>query len=329
MVARDSGHVFCRILGASPSGYDEVFADEQAEIGRERVRLWYVAATRARELLILPRPSTGAAKNSYLGIVELTLDELPAVNLAHCSDELPPRALANANVQTRDIFGDEAARIAAVSKHLIWIAPSRDEGPSVALAVMEPDIIGPGDDREENEVPSLLLIKGGRERGLVMHKLFEEILTGETEEMFPALETRTAELLAQLGNESKSSPLDRFSAQEIASSVLRGLNLPEVAAVRKRLVSECAVYAFDEGETEDSVTFGIADAIAFENGRPALVIDWKSDVDPSPETIAGYRRQVAHYLAACGIAEGLIVFTTSGRVERVRAPKGSFPPNFV
>jgi hypothetical protein len=40
--------------------------------------------------------------------------------------------------------------------------------------------------------------RGGRERGLVVHKLIEEVLTGETPEQAEALETRARTLLLQL-----------------------------------------------------------------------------------------------------------------------------------
>ncbi len=47
------------------------------------------------------------------------------------------------------------------------------------------------------------------------------------------------------------------------------------------------------------------------------MVDWKSDVDPAPAQVEVYRRQVGDYMAATGALLGLIVFMTSGRVERV------------
>ncbi len=43
---------------------------EKEEHARERHRIWYVAATRARELLVLPRPSCGIKANWWVGMVE-------------------------------------------------------------------------------------------------------------------------------------------------------------------------------------------------------------------------------------------------------------------
>ena len=55
------------------------------------------------------------------------------------------------------------------------------------------------------------------------------------------------------------------------------------------------------------------------------MIDWKSDVDPAPETIAAYRGQVLSYLRATGAGEGLIVFLTKGAAERVQVGSGPGP----
>ena len=64
---------------------------------------------------------------------------------------------------------------------------------------------------------------------------------------------------------------------------------------------------------------GIADAIALDaEGRPRVVVDWKSDVDPAPETVEHYRAQVRTYLDMTGAKRGLIVMMTSGRVVEIR-----------
>ena len=42
-------------------------------------------------------------------------------------------------------------------------------------------------------------IQGGRERGLILHKLIEEVLSGETAETMPALVARAEALVLVLG----------------------------------------------------------------------------------------------------------------------------------
>ena len=64
IVDRASGRLFVSLFDVSPDGYDDAHAAEKAEVERERVRLWYVTTTRARELLVLPRPSVPIARNA-------------------------------------------------------------------------------------------------------------------------------------------------------------------------------------------------------------------------------------------------------------------------
>jgi hypothetical protein len=66
---------------------------------------------------------------------------------------------------------------------------------------------------------------------------------------------------------------------------------------------------------------GVADALALDGGKNVdVVVDWKTDVEPTAEVAHLYREQVRDYLAATGGKNGLLVFVTSGRVERV-APR--------
>ena len=113
---------------------------------------------------------------------------------------------------------------------------------------------------------------------------------------------------------------------EMADVLQRALQLPEIVALRPRLLPELHVYA---GMLEDrtmTLTAGIADAVAIdETGRIEAVVDWKSDVNPAPAQIELYRGQVRDYLAATGARIGLIVFLTSGRVERVVSKNSNGP----
>ena len=83
---RVTGQFHCRVFGVEPTGYEAARNDERAELDRERMRLWYVAATRARELLVLPRLDVDAMRSAWLSVVDLDLPGLPALDLDH----LPP-----------------------------------------------------------------------------------------------------------------------------------------------------------------------------------------------------------------------------------------------
>ncbi len=85
---------------------------------------------------------------------------------------------------------------------------------------------------------------------------------------------------------------------------------------------EIPVYASTTLQSHEEATAGIADAIALSpDGKPLVVIDWKSDVAPTPEMLEHYRDQVRAYLDIADAGRGLIVLATSGRVISVERPR--------
>ena len=308
---RASGRFHCRVFGVEPTGYKAARTDETDELGRERVRLWYVATTRARELLVLPRLDVAPASSSWLSVVDLGLPELPALSLDHLPLEMGTAETVTKNRQTRASFAAEA--IAERTRRIVWRTPSRDEGAAHPV-VREPTIFAT--DGDGAPAGSASTIQGGRERGLILHKLVEEVLTGETAENRPSLRARAEVLIRTLGQPVMDDPAKGLAPGELADCVVRALSLPEVTSLR--LVPEFAVYAATDMGAHEEAAAGIVDAIAFDaDGKPEVVIDWKSDVAPTPETVAHYRAQVRAYLEMTGAERGLIVFMTSGIVDSV------------
>jgi ATP-dependent exoDNAse (exonuclease V) beta subunit len=319
---RENDYFYCPVFGVRPVGYDDARDAEQAELDRERVRLWYVATTRARELLIIPRLDAPAAPSAWISLLDLSLTDLPAIDLSHLPAEAGVAEAPPANDQTREVFAGEAAVIADRHLGLVWIAPSRDEGTaSPVLQAEGPDIMVPTNDDEPADGGSSNPVQGGRERGLIIHKLLEEVLTGETEDHLGALTDRASELIRALGQPIAEDPATGLSPAEIAGCVVRTLALPDIVALRPTLVPEFPVYASDLLDGVEEVTAGITDATSFAaDGTPQVVVDWKSDVAPAPETIEHYRAQVRNYLSTTGAETGLIVFITTGTVMSVLAP---------
>lgn len=315
VVDREAGVLFMPVLGHRPSGHVDAHEAEMAEQERERTRLWYVAATRARELLVLPRLDVAAGSNSWSGLVDLGLEELEVLDLAAYPDEPTLARNEEANEQTRERFAHEATAIVAATARIAWAAPSRDEavGGEPIEAGAPKLVFG-----EELGVPDTGLVQGGRERGLVVHKLFEEVLTGEAPDDEPSLAARASELILQLGLEPSADAAAGLSPCEVARVVARTLALPEIAAVRARLVPELPVLASDHVEGVEIVTAGIVDALCLgECGQPELVIDWKSDVEPDSTTAEQYRGQVRRYLEVTGTPAGMVVFVTNGTILNV------------
>lgn len=306
---RSANRLCCAVFGTTLPGYEDDHAAEAEELARERVRLWYVAATRARELLVLPRLNVAPEKAAWIALVDLGLDELPALQLegAVVVSATPTGAV---NAQARAMFEDEARIVAGSARPLRWRAPSRDEGETLPAMVEETAALRIANPGQPAPTGAASTVQGGRERGLVMHKLFEEVLNGETGDDRDMLRERAAVLVAQIGSATD------ISADEVSACVANTLGLQVIADLRPGLVAEYCVYGAQQGQGgEEVVSAGIADAISFsQDGRPEVIIDWKSDVNPTAATIAHYRAQVGHYLALTGARRGLIVLATSGQV---------------
>ena len=309
-----SGRFYSRVFGVEPSGYAAARDHEGGELRRERVRLWYVATTRARELLILPRLDVAAGTSTWRSLVDLALDRLPALDLDNYSPEVGAGDATAQNDQTREVFAAEAAAIAERHRRIVWRAPSRDEDTARPVLRQEaPTILATDGDGAPADGTASATIQGGRERGTILHKLIEEVLTGETAETLPDLAARAESLIRSLGLAVVADPAQGVAPNELASCVVRALSLPEVAALRPGLVPEFPVYGSTEIDAHEEATAGIVDAIAFNaGGAPQVVIDWKSDVDPSHETLEHYRAQVRAYLEVTGAERGLVVVVTTG-----------------
>jgi len=148
------------------------------------------------------------------------------------------------------------------------------------------------------------------------------VLTGETQDAEADLVERAADLIRSLGRSPVADPSMGLSAQELAACVARTLALPDITALRQGLLAEFPVYAAQAADGVEIATAGIADALTLTaEGRPAVVVDWKSDVEPAPGTLDHYRGQVRAYLDMTGAERGLIVLMTTGAVIPVLPTK--------
>ena len=298
--------------------YETVRHEEDEELRRERVRLWYVALTRARDLLLLPRQNERVA-GDWLSLIDIDIEALSLFDITRFKGAPAAEAASSLNTQDFATWEQEAATIAANQWHISWHQPSRHEEPLEPVKEIEGVFVGTDAILEAMPEPGgELAIRGGRERGLILHKLMEEVLTGETAANTGTLQARAAELIFQIGLEDAQDASAGPSSAEMAEAVERTLQLPDIAAIQSRLRPEFRVYAATVEDHAASLTAGIADAIAVDKtGRIDAVVDWKSDVNPGNELIELYRRQLRDYLQATAAKTGLIVFLSSGRIEEV------------
>ena len=83
------------------------------------------------------------------------------------------------NEQTREIFAEQARRIAEARHNIVWQHPSRGEiedGPPIEFVPLfeNPE---EAEDAAEISIPS---VAGSSTRGIILHKLMEEVLLAET-----------------------------------------------------------------------------------------------------------------------------------------------------
>ena len=292
---------------------EEALAWDGESASRERERLMYVACTRARELLIVPELKE-AQPNTWSRIVNLALQEVPAIRVPSTAARSAPYSVSETNEQTSEVFEAEGAAIARASVPLTWRrASDRDPDRQPLVEVATPD----GDVVETASLP----VGAGRVRGLVLHKLMEEVLTGEIQDDLAALTQRALALIKQLmvARPGEASP----EPDEMAAVVLRTLAIPEIVKFRPRMLPELSVYAMTSRSAESPAALaGRIDALVVDEGQTPLPIDWKSDVAPTDHDIASHSVQLEDYLRALGSQRGVLVYMTTGRVHWVDLPPG-------
>ena len=68
VIDRQTDTFYCPVLVSRPTAMKPRARQRKTSSDRERIRLWYVAATRARELLVLPRLDTTPSKSAWIGL---------------------------------------------------------------------------------------------------------------------------------------------------------------------------------------------------------------------------------------------------------------------
>lgn len=300
-----------KFLKQKPTGFDGFVDECREEDHAERVRLMYVGLTRARDLLVVPDiPSRGDVK-AWADLVDLGLDALPYL-------EAPKGAapfktlLDNGPTVTKEQHQEILDGIEANRTRVRKRVPSSHEfHTGFAETVSFDDML--------EAVPNLSPyagIEGGVERGNVLHKLMEEILTGET--LAEEVEPRALELIEQVVAAANGNAPQLY-AREIAECVARAIAVPEIVAILPRLVPEIGTSGARRDGTVEILTMGVSDAMAFDQGRADVVVDWKGDLRPSAQTVRMYKDQVGDYLKMTGARRGLIVFMSTGSVVEVLA----------
>jgi ATP-dependent exoDNAse (exonuclease V) beta subunit len=297
------------IGGITPPALEAAREEEKHQESLQRERMWYVACTRSRDLLIIPN-LPAAPSQSWFKILDLGQQSLPQLKL----DDLPapiarsPQAIANG--QTAEQFKREADAVTAAAPPIAWRRPSdSDPDRAEALAPVARSI--------SEAYEYLEPIGAGRHRGILLHKLMEEFLTGElADKEIAAVEQRAAHLLNQLLGWDEAVPATLPSPAEIARTALNTLSLPDVVRLRAQLVPEVPIWS---SESEAMLLAGRADALAVADGRITAALDWKSDIAPTGEDRARHAGQLRDYLRATNAPGGALIYMSLGEVVWIRA----------
>jgi ATP-dependent exoDNAse (exonuclease V) beta subunit len=302
------------IFGVEPEDYEAIKEWNAAELERERVRLWYVAATRARDLLILPRHSCPLKDRAYARIVDFDLPSLGAINPETLGKSMTAPSAGEENQQTRDVFAEQASIVLRSHKRIEWRQPSRGEA-TASLELDYQQVFSNSASLEDAVGKPAAPISGGATRGTILHKLMEEVLNGETVDNIGALVERASELLTQLSLPALETASQGISPQELAQTIARTLNIPDIAMLRPRLIPEQTIYQSCMDEGAEVIVSGVADAIAYDaEGRVEVVVDWKSDVEIDLTRLNSYRGQIEAYKRHTGAKSAFLVLMTPGKV---------------
>ena len=290
-----------------PPSLGEAMASEAAEASQERLRLLYVACTRAMDLLVLPELSW-ADDVTWARALDFRLGEVPELDISRFVRQPIEKAPEAPNAQTRAVFATEQAEVEKAFRRVHWIRPS-DGDPDI-VPVQAPAAVAW--EQSADPVPQAA---GSSLRGVLLHKLMEELLTGEVAPSVEALQERCQTLIPEVIAVVRSAAA--LDLEELAATAWRTFCLPDLARDRQELVPEVPVYAA-VGADQDHLVSGRADAVRYENARAHIVFDWKSDVAPSESLRAAYRSQVLHYARALGAPRAAVVYMSLGQVEWVK-----------
>ena len=287
-----------------PPNLAEAMSTEMQLGSEERLRLLYVACTRAMDLLVLPEFSW-CNDASWARNLDFRLNQLPELNLMQFTKKEFQRSEDSPNTQSRAQFEAEQAEIEQAFERVRWIRPS-DADPDVASF----DMARVSAWEQPAEVT---LVRGGSIRGVILHKLMEEFVTGELNIDPEIVRERSRRLLQEL---SGAITVD-LDINELAETALRTWSLPELADHRAELVAEVPVYGRLAGEHQRLIA-GRADAVSYQSGKLGIVFDWKSDVAPDTAARETHANQLGQYVHVLGAERGAVVYMTSAQVRWVQ-----------
>jgi ATP-dependent helicase/nuclease subunit A len=299
--------------GFRPPGWKELADRDKARAWAEGRRLLYVACTRARDLLVVPRPPADARPGTFWRDLWPFLDASPPSDVVTVDAETLPvsaplegfdRALDLGRLAVAEGGDAVAARWDGARERLLAAASERPFAPVAATRLVA------------GTAPAAAASAAGGSRALgrLVHRILEWIPFD-----LPASSRATA-MAEALG---PVFGLDAEAARRAADHVARALSLPVMERARgsSRVWRELPLWLPEDGRLIE----GIVDLVFEEAGR-LVVVDYKTDHVAEGDVLA----QAAHHAPqlqiygrgltqATGlpVGERLVLFTALGRVVPV------------
>jgi CRISPR-associated exonuclease Cas4 len=293
----------------TPPTLEGALKGENQEKRDENLRLLYVACTRAMELLVIPDFSW-CDETSWARQLDLRLDDIPELDVSKLRRAVVAPPKSNENLQSAEVFAEEESRMKREFPPIVWIKPSESD----------PDVLPTPHpiSSEDAALDAPVAIEGSRVRGVILHKLMEELATGELAADAGEVQERAQLLCRQLATDTTAA--GKPDPIEMADTALRTLALPELQPFRHRLVAELPLYGAGSAGAGELIA-GRADAAARADDGDLVVFDWKSDVAPSEANRSAYQQQLGQYLRVLGAQRGAVVYMTPGRIDWITAPR--------
>jgi len=298
--------------GCQPAGWDALTRREAARTAAEGKRLLYVACTRARDWLVVPKPPSDAHAGAFWRDVSSRLPPesdadvrildaatLPSPDAEEPDEDLRPLAQA--------VGGDATAALWAHEREqLVRRAAERPLEPVRVTAMAE----------RSAPPPAFTPVgPGGRDFGSLVHRILEWVPLDD-----PEAAVRAEGIARALAPSFGLTGADAARAAEAAS---RALALPVLQRARRasRIFRELPVLFPEGGELVE----GVVDLV-FEEDGALVVVDYKTDQIVPEQALA----QAAHHapqlqLYGRGLAqasglrvkERLVLFTAIGQAVPV------------
>ena len=299
MANRNKGHFYLKLGELLSSGVEEAEEQEKLRLEAEQIRLLYVATTRARDRLILPRFYKEGSPGfwSYLEQAETASADLWSGTSSLRAGGPPDRdeeplsdgasgdvALIDELISKRRSCFEELARV---------IGSAAVAGPYIGAG----SLAGGGDDEEESRAVSSFNggESGGALFGSAFHEIMERIDLHSSPAQVAALSTRVA---AHWG---------LAAPDELTRLVRSTLEHPLLHRARRaKLLLRELPFIY---ELEGLLVEGIVDLV-FQEGEGLVIVDYKTDVGGEElleRRWSGYSGQGAVYALALADISGMAV----------------------